>query len=345
LARAVYGEMALAGITAVGEFHYLHHGPDGTRYDDPNAMGHALIAAAKDAGIRITLLDTLYLTSGVDGRKPEGVQKRFSDGSLDAWADRVGRLADDPHTRIGAAAHSVRAVPERDLSGLAGRHPLHVHLSEQPAENEACQEAYGTTPTRLLAESRALGGRTVAVHATHLTGADIGLLGASQTGVCVCPTTERDLADGLGPARDLVTAGSPLCLGTDKHAMIDMFEEARAVELGERLRTRRRGHWTAGELLAAATWTGHSALGWPEAGRIEPGAYADLVTVDLGSVRLAGAVPGSLAESVVFAATPADVRHVLVSGRTVVRDGRHRLVPDVPAALRESVAAVWRSAP
>jgi formiminoglutamate deiminase len=344
LARAVYAEMTLAGISCVGEFHYLHHGPGGAPYADANAMGEALIEAAREAGIRITLLDTCYLTGGI-GKDLEGPQHRFGDGTAAAWADRVSALRAGDHARTGVAIHSVRAVPRDQIqvvAAWAGEHraPLHVHLSEQPAENEACQEAYGRTPAELLADTGALGPRTVAVHATHLSAGDIGLLGGSRTGVCMCPTTERDLADGIGPARDLVAAGSPLSLGSDQHAMIDLFEEARAVELDERLRTRRRGHWTAGELLAAATRDGHAALGWPEAGRIEPGAYADLVTVGLDSVRLAGTAPDHLAESVVFAASAADVRHVVVSGREVVRDGHHRLVDDVPAALSEAIAAV-----
>ena len=344
LARAVYAEMALAGISCVGEFHYLHHGLGGRPYDDVNAMGQALIAAARDAGIRITLLDTCYLTGGI-GEALEGPQLRFGDGTAEAWGGRVSALRVDGHVRVGAAIHSVRAVPPEQIQFVAAwsrehRAPLHVHLSEQPAENEACRDAYGVTPTQLLAEHRALGARTIAVHATHLSTEDIGLLGATQTGVCMCPTTERDLADGIGPARDLVTAGASLSLGSDQHAVIDLFEEARAVELDERLRTRRRGHWTAGELLAAATWNGHSALGWPEAGRIEPGAYADLVTVGLDSVRLAGAAPDHLAESVVFAASAADVRNVVVSGQEIVSDGPHRLVDDVPAALSEAIAAV-----
>ncbi|MEV5752026.1 formimidoylglutamate deiminase [Actinoallomurus sp. NPDC052308] len=344
LARAVYAEMALAGISCVGEFHYVHHGPGGTPYADPNAFGEALLQAAREAGIRITLLDACYLTGGI-GKELEGPQLRFGDGTADAWADRVSELRADGHARIGAAIHSVRAVPGDQIRTVAQwarqrRAPLHVHLSEQPAENEACLETYGVTPTRLLADKRALGGRTVAVHATHLTAEDIGLLGASQSGVCMCPTTERDLADGIGPARDLVAAGSPLSLGSDQHAVIDLFEEARAVELDERLRTRKRGHWTAGELLAAATCNGHSALGWPEAGRIEPGSYADLVTVNLDSVRLAGAAPGHLAESAVFAASPADVRHVMISGNRIVRDGRHLLIDDVPTALSDAIRAL-----
>lgn len=355
LATAVFAEMALAGISCVGEFHYLHHRPDGAPYDEPNAMGEALIAAASAAGIRITLLDACYLAGGI-GRPLLGPQLRFGDGTAGNWARRVGSLHDQTgkagrsHARVGAAIHSVRAVPREQLRAVAAwakehRVPLHVHLSEQPAENADCEEAYGMTPTRLLAESGALGALTTAVHATHLTGADIGLLGTTTTGVCMCPTTERDLADGIGPARDLAAAGSPICLGSDQHAVIDLFEEARAVELDERLRTRARGHWTAGELLAAATSNGHYGLGWPEAGRIEPGAYADLVTVALDSVRTAGAAPDHVAEAAVFAAAAADVRHVIVSGRPVVRDGRHLLVDDVPAALTTAIAAVTAEEP
>ncbi|MER5560566.1 formimidoylglutamate deiminase [Streptomyces sp. NPDC002506] len=344
LARAVYAEMALAGITAVGEFHYLHHAPDGTPYDDPNAMGEALIAAAAEAGIRITLLDTAYLSSGF-GAAPDRHQLRFSDGTAEAWAERCSALKERGHARIGAAVHSVRAVPARELGTVAAwaearRAPLHVHLSEQTAENEGCLEAYGMTPTQLLAEHGVLGDRTTGVHNTHLTDGDIALIGSTTTGTCMCPTTERDLADGIGPAVALQRAGSPLSLGSDSHAVIDLLEEARAMELDERLRTRRRGHWTAAALLRAATADGHAALGWPEAGRIEAGAPADLATIALDSVRTAGAVPRLAAETAVFAATASDVRHVVVGGRAVVRDGVHALIPDVASALSTAVAAL-----
>lgn len=343
LARAVYAEMALAGITCVGEFHYVHHAPSGAPYADPNAMGAALLEAAAEAGIRITLLDTCYLAGGI-GASLSPAQRRFGDGTAEAWASRVSALRPGPHARIGAAVHSVRAVPRPEIGTVAAwadrrGAPLHVHLSEQPAENEACLSAYGLTPAGLLASCDALGPRTVAVHATHLTPADIALLASTGTGVCACPTTERDLADGIGPLRDLSTAGVPLSLGSDQHAMIDLFEEARAVELDERLRSRERGHWSAAELLHAATVTGHEALGWPDAGRIEEGAYADLVTVSPDSVRLAG-TGLHLPESVVFAASPADVTRVIASGREVVRDGHHLLVDDVPGALTETIAAV-----
>ncbi|OKI89557.1 formimidoylglutamate deiminase [Micromonospora sp. CB01531] len=341
LARAAYAEMALAGITCVGEFHYLHHAPDGTAYDDPNAMSAALVEAAAHAGIRITLLDTAYLTAGVDGAPLAGPQRRFGDGDALRWAERVsGFTPGNDHVRVGAAIHSVRAVPAEQLATVAGWAdrqglPLHVHLSEQPAENDACRAVHGCTPTRLLADHGVLGRHTTAVHATHPTSADLTLLGESRTGICLCPTTERDLADGIGPARRMAEAGSPLSLGSDSHAVVDLFEEARAVELDERLRARRRGHFTAAELLTAATVGGHAALGWGDAGRLSVGDRADLVTVRLDSARTAGVPP----VGAFFAATAADVTHVVVDGRTVVADGRHLSV-DVPTELRAAIEEV-----
>jgi formiminoglutamate deiminase len=344
LARAVYAEMALAGITCVGEFHYLHHGPGGTRYADPNAMGEALLAAAADAGIRITLLDTLYLAASVDGKPLEGVQRRFGDGSLDGWSERVGRLEGRPHAKIGAAAHSVRAVPADVLAGFARRTegmPTHVHLSEQRAENDACQAVHGRTPTELLADCGLLGEWVTAVHATHLTDTDRTALGDTGTGVCFCPTTERDLADGIGHAIALGDAGSPLSLGSDSHAVIDMFEEARGMEMHERLHTEHRGHFAGIDLINAATVTGHTALGWPDAGTIAPGSRADLVTVALDSPRTAGCDPGAIG----FTATAADVRHVVVDGRVVVRDANHLALRDVGAALIGALPASASSGP
>jgi formiminoglutamate deiminase len=341
LARAVYAEMALAGITCVGEFHYLHHGPQGTPYDDPNAMGAAVLAAAADAGIRITLLDTCYLTSTVDGKPLAGPQLMFGDGTAAAWVDRTAGLAGGPGHRIGAAIHSVRAVPEAEMPAVVewaatASAPLHVHLSEQPAENRAALVHYGRTPTAVLADAGVLGPRTTAVHAVHLTDGDRAALGDSGTTICVCPTTERDLADGLAPASALSDAGCEICVGSDSHAVVDMFEEARGVELHERLRTGRRGLFAPAYLVAAMTGVGHPALGWPDAGYLAVGARADLVTVALDSVRTAGCRPAAA----VFAATAADVRHVVVDGRTVVRDGRHLLVDDPARDLAEAIAAV-----
>lgn len=339
LARAAYAEMALAGITAVGEFHYLHHGPGRRRYADPNAMGEALRQAARDAGIRLTLLDVCYLSGGLG---PAGhtdlddVQQRFSDGSALAWNERVARLREDDTTRVGVAIHSVRAVPRMVLPYLAeaaGGRPLHVHLSEQPAENEACLAHYGLTPTQLLAEAGALGPTTTAVHATHLTSTDITAL--CTTTVCVCPTTERDLADGIGPARALADAGARLSLGSDQHAVIDMFEDARGLELDERLGSGRRGNFTPIDLLAAAT--AHDTIGWPDAGRLAVGARADLVAVRLDTVRTAGSDPAQ----VLFSAGAADVDTVLVDGRVVVRDGEH-VLGDVGRLLADAIGDLWQ---
>ncbi|WP_203336676.1 formimidoylglutamate deiminase [Nocardioides limicola] len=339
LARAAYAEMVAAGITSVGEFHYLHHARDGAPYADPNAMGHALIEAAREAGLRIALLDTCYLAAGI-GRDVEGVQRRFSDGDADSWAQRWSALAaayaGAEDVVIGAAIHSVRAVPRDQLGAVvaaaAGR-PLHVHLSEQVAENEECLAAYGLTPTGLLAEAGALGPDTSLVHATHLSGADIAAIGAAGCHVCLCPTTERDLADGIGPAGALHGAGARLTLGSDSHAVVDPFEEMRAMELHERLATGRRGHWRAAELLAAGGRS--SSLGFADA-VIAPGARADLVTVDSVSPRTAGT--GASAETVVFAATAAEVRHV-VSGGTVVFTTER--AGQVGARLEAAIAAVW----
>ena len=341
LATAVYTEMALSGITAVGEFHYLHHGPDGTPYDDPNAMGLALIEAARRAGIRLTLLDTCYLTGGFD-EPLDGPQRRFGDADADTWAARVDRLADGPDLRIGVAAHSVRAVPDGQLPTVAAfaaarSAPLHTHLSEQVAENQACRAAYGKTPTQVFADAGVLGPRATAVHATHLTAEDIELVGATGTGVCLCPTTERDLADGIGPARELADAGAPLSLGTDSHAVIDPFEEARGVELDERLRSHERGRFTVAELLTAATAAGHAALGWDDGGRIAPGARADLVTVGLNGPRLAGWDPEAVDAAVLFAATGPDVTHVVSGGRAIVTDRRHVELDDVTGALQQTI--------
>lgn len=348
LARAAFAEMALAGFTAVGEFHYLHHDRSGRPYADPNAMGLAVGAAAGEAGVRITLLDTCYLERA-PGEPATGVQERFSDREAAGWAHRVDALVDAvggaPGVRVGAAVHSLRAVPPAAVAVVtawADRRgvPLHAHVSEQPAENEAVAAAYGQSPVSLLAEAGALGPRTTAVHATHLGAADVHRLGATGTAVCFCPTTERFLADGIGPAGALAGAGSRLVLGTDCHAVVDPFEEMRALELDERLATGRRATFSAPALLEAATSAGHAALGWPEAGRLAPGALADLVTVDLGSPRLAGPGLDHVLERVVFAATSADVRGVVAGGRLVVEGGVHLLVGDVAGELAAAVEAV-----
>ncbi len=339
LARATYAEMALSGVTSVGEFHYLHHGPGGRPYRDPNEMSHALRRAARDAGIRVTLVDSAYLAGGI-GEPLDVYQLRFSDQTAEGWADRHAALRDDDTTRIGVAIHSVRAVPRVALPTLvqaARGRPLHFHLSEQPAENERCLAAYRRTPTALLAEFGALGPNSTAVHATHLTDDDIVALGRSRTSVGICPTTERDLADGVGPARRLHDAGAPITLGSDQHAVIDLVEEARALEMDERLAAGRRGRFRPAELVEALTGAGQHSLGWDDAGRLESGARADLVEVSLDSPRTAG----SLVDQAILAATAADVRTVVAGGQVIVREGQH-VLGDVGKLLRDAIGPLWR---
>jgi formiminoglutamate deiminase len=348
LAQAVFAEMTLAGFTAVGEFHYVHHESDGTPYADPNAMAEALFAAAEEAGIRLLLLDTLYLHGGLDGggyAEPTGAQRRFTDGSADAWAERVSQLrSDGDFRRVGAAIHSVRAVDPDAMALVAEwsddrQAPVHAHVSEQTAENDACHERFAITPLALLHRAGVVTDRFTAVHATHLTDHDIALLADAGSTVCMCPTTERDLGDGIGPTTRLADAGVPLSIGSDSHSVIDPFEETRAIELDERLRSRRRGVHRADELFCAATGAGHASLGWRDAGRIEVGGRADLVTVTADSVRMAGAGLGAALEALVFAATASDVTDVVIDGRAVVAEGVHVDI-DVPAALDASIRSL-----
>jgi len=313
LARATFAEMALAGVTLVGEFDYLHR-------------SEPLIAAAREAGIRLTLIDACYLHGGLE---------RFHDPDAHAWAERVSALKEGPGLRLAAGIHSMRAVDPESAAVVAAfaaerGWPLHAHVSEQPAENDECRARYGRTPLALLEQAGALSERFTAVHATHLSAADERRLRACGAFCCLCPTTERDLGDGIGEVN------GRLALGSDSHAFIDLFEEARAVELDLRLASGLRGSHSARELATGATTGGYESLGWPEGGRIRPGALADLTTVSLDSVRLAGTRPADALDAVIFAAAAGDVRHVLVGGREVVRDGTHISI-DVAAELRAAI--------
>ena len=343
LAAMTFAEMALSGITGVGEFHYIHHQQDGTRYANPNEMGLAMVAASQRAGIRMALLDVAYLHAALDKPEPLTEQKRFSDGTIDNWLDRVDALGEGGEGwTVGMAPHSVRAVHPNELEEVvANRHGkvVHVHVSEQPAENAACIAATGKTPTQVLSDAGMLGRHFTAVHATHLTATDISLLCSSHSGVCMCPTTERDLADGVGPASSLSAGGAVLSIGTDSNAFIDMFEEARAVETDERLVTGKRGVHAPASLLIAATSGGATALGWGQHG-IQAGAPADFIALSLDSVRLASFDAAHAAAHIVHSASPADVRDVWVAGRQIVQDHQHLNVSDLVGGLGRAIAAV-----
>lgn len=346
-ATAVYAEMVTVGWTSVAEFHYVHHQPDGTPYgqgqDDPHAMELALARAADRAGIRLTLLDTCYLAGGF-GKPLEDGQRRFSDGTAERWLARlaslravIGGLYPPHRVTVGAAIHSVRAVPEEELAVIA-QHlpldlPLHVHVSEQPAENEECLRATGCTPTGLLAHHGLATGRLTAVHATQVSSGDVALLADAGAVVVLCPTTEADLADGLGPVGEFLDAGITLALGTDQHAVVDPWLEMRALEHGERLRTGRRGHLGPERLHRVVALGGAAAQGRPGAG-FSPGLAADFMAVDPRSTRTAG----SAWEQLAYSATGQDVTGVVVGGVLLARDGVHATLGDPAHLLAVAIA-------
>ena len=309
--RLVFREMVEAGITAVGEFHYLHgHG---------NELGEALIDAAREEGIRITLIDACYLRGGLDGRPLGPEQMSFSDGDADSWARRMDQLHESDGARLAAAIHSVRAVDPESMRIVATyareRHfPLHVHLAEQQAEVDECISVEGCTPTELLEREGVLGPDLTAVHAIHLTDHDISLLGANEVSICACSTTERDLADRVGPLHALAAAGCALNVGSDSNALIDMLEEARGLEVDQRRATGRRVLHQPEDLLRAATVNGMRALGW-ESGELKPGMLADFVTLEQPRGPWRELSPSYL----VYGFSGRDVTNVVVGGETVVR--------------------------
>ncbi len=346
LARAAYAELVCAGFTAVGEFHYLHHRPGGVRYGEPNELGVAVARAAQEVGIGLTLLDGAYLAGGF-GLPPTVSQLRFSDGSAAGWAERVAGLSEVlpagrfAPIRVGAALHSVRAVPVAQLPEVArfaqqNGWVLHVHLSEQPAENEAALEATGRTPTELLDEAGALRDRTAVVHATHLTADDAALVGAARSSVVICPTTEADLADGLPKAGQLHTLGAVLCLGGDQHVVTDPFAQVRGLEYGERLATGTRGTFSPEMLLDTATAASHRAIG-SESGMLQVGAPADFVAVRTDSTRTAG----STGLQLLLSASAADVAVVVVGGVVQARCGIHERLGDPGPLLAEAIDRAW----
>lgn len=334
LATAVFAEMLVSGYTAVGEFHYVHHRRDGQPYAREHAMELALAAAARTVGIRLVLLDTVYLQGGI-GQPLAAEQLAFGDGSATAWLARWHSLreslAGDNLVTLGAALHSVRAVTPgamgEVLDGLPAEVPVHVHLSEQRQENADCQAEYGRTPTGLLDSLGALSPRLSAVHATHLTDDDQARLGAAGVTVVMCPTTEADLGDGIGPALSVAAAGSPIALGSDQNAVIDPFLEMRGLEMGERLASEKRGRFTPAALLAAASTAGYRSLGLGRH-RLQVGDPCDLVEVNSSSVR----TTGSATDQLPLTATASDVLRVIVGGR-IVADGGRLVGGALPSAL------------
>ncbi|CAN5886058.1 formimidoylglutamate deiminase [soil metagenome] len=375
VSRFCFLEMLRAGITAVGEFHYLHNDPAGRPYDDRAELAHRVIAAARDVGMRIRLLNVCYATGAIGAPlRPE--QRRFGTPVLDEFLRSTASLVDayaaDPLVSIGVAPHSIRAVPSdwlRPLHEFAVQHdlPFHMHVSEQPAEVDACVAAWGVRPVELLHDRGVLDARFTGVHATHISDAEITLLARSDATVCACPGTERDLGDGFLRAVDLASAGVCIALGTDSQTIIDMLEEMRLVEYHERLRrlervvvtgrpagatprprssgqignrlereallgpTGRQLH-PAPLLLEMGTVAGARSL-HVESGVLDPGALADFVTVNLDDPTLAGWTRDSLAAMLALSAPSAVISDAVVAGRRTLQQRTHVGEDDVMHAF------------
>ena len=355
--RMAFLEMALSGITAVGEFHYLHHSPDGQKFDDPNLIAKEVIRAANDVGLRIALLRVAYERAGYN-QETNPLQKRFIEGA-DVYVDNLERLrrelADDGVAWVGAAPHSVRAVSLHYLKivgDYASRNnlPMHMHVAEQPAEVSACIEEYGRSPVALLETEGLLSNKFTAVHAIHVTPKAIAAIGRTGALVCACPTTERNLGDGVIPADGYVENQVPICLGTDSHAQIDLLEDARELEYHLRLQRKERNVLApndeqdrsalARRLLGCATVNGAKSIGF-NGGQIEAGAPADFFTVDVNDPSIAGASEDDLLSNVVFSLSRTAVKDVVVCGKRIVEDGHHQDEEEIVEEFKALQSRLW----
>jgi formimidoylglutamate deiminase len=329
VSKQCFLEMALSGVTTVGEFHYLHHQPGGVAYDDPQLLAKQVIAAARDVGLRIVLLRVGYARAGFNvAANPR--QKRFIDADAETFLSRTQDLAaqtqNDPLVTVGLAPHSVRAVPLEWLRTVAREWksgPLHMHVAEQPAELRACEAEYGVTPIALLAREGLLSERFTGVHAIHLTADEVAELGRARANVCACPSTERNLGDGIVRVDELLAAGASISLGSDSHAHIGMLEEAQMMEGHLRLLRLRRnvlnapgGVWPT--LLESLASSGSRSLGLAPSSLLA-GERADFVTLDLNHPTLLGVNDAR----VLMSAPSSSVRDVVVAGRRIVSDGQH----------------------
>ena len=349
--RMAFLEMALSGITAVGEFHYLHLAPDGVPYDDPNLLAKEVVRAARDIGLRIALLRVAYARSGYQ-TEPNPRQARFIERAPPLYLKNLERLktdldrAGDEAAWVGVAPHSVRAVPLdylREVTAYASEHQLkvHMHVAEQPGEVSACVEEYRRTPIALLETEGLLSEHFTAVHAIHVTAKAIPALARAGAIVCACPTTERNLGDGVVPADEYFKQGVAVCLGSDSHAQIDLLEDARELEYHLRLQKLERAILGGAALLFdCATTNGARSIG-TAGGALEAGRPADFFTVALDDPSIAGASPDDLLSSIVFASTRAAVREVVVGGKPIVSEGQHLVQDDVVERFSELQKRLW----
>jgi formimidoylglutamate deiminase len=330
-------EMALTGITAVGEFHYIHHQRDGSTYSDPNLLEREVIRAARDVGIRIALLRVAYARAGYQ-TEANPQQIRFIEQTPDIYLKHLEQLLSAPELGdgmawVGVAPHSVRAVPLDYLKPIVAfanerELPVHMHVAEQPAEVSACIEEYGRSPVALLETEGLLSKRFTAVHAIHVTPKAIASLARAGAFVCACPTTERNLGDGVVPVDAYFDAGVRISLGSDSQIQIDLLEDARELEYHLRLQKMQRNVLApdlARKLFDCATINGAVSIGLHGGGKIEAGSPADFFTVGLDDLSIAGATPDSLLTNIVFSLSRTAVRDVVVGGKQIVENGRHSL--------------------
>lgn len=358
VAAQLYIELLKGGYTTVAEFHYLHNAPDGRPYADPAEMCLAIHEAARNAGIGLTLLPSLYMTGGFDGRALEGGQRRFHldpDG-LFRLLDRLDAIfRDDPARRIGIAPHSLRAVPAPVLRQTVGEMrrrdptaPIHIHVAEQVREVEECLAHAGRRPLALLADTVALDPGFCLIHATHLDDAETAALADSQAVAGLCPTTEADLGDGVFRLVDHLDGGGRIGIGTDSQASTCAADELRLMEYAQRLTRRRRlvaatpaEPNTGGRLWRAALAGGAQAAGRP-VGRIAPGFRADLLVLDADHPSLVATPDDRLLDAMIFAPGPSPIRHVMVDGAWRIRDGAHALEEPVADAYRAVLRRICR---
>jgi len=337
--RLAFLEMALTGITAVGEFHYIHHSPDGSTYDDPNLLAREVIRAAHDAGLRIALLRVAYARAGFE-TEPNPQQIRFIEASPDIYLKHLEQLVTAPELKdgmawAGVAPHSVRAVPLdylKTIIAFAKDHdlPTHMHVAEQPAEVSACIKEYGRSPVALLDTEGLLSKRFTAVHAIHVTPKAIAAMAQAGALVCACPTTERNLGDGVVPVNSYFDAGVRVSLGSDSQIQIDLLEDARELEYHLRLQKTARNVLApaddttssalARRLFECATVNGAASIGF-DGGTLEAGAPADFFTVDLDDLSIAGCAVEDLLANIVFSLSKTAIKDVIVGGRQIVERG------------------------
>jgi formimidoylglutamate deiminase len=349
-ARMAFLEMALSGISAVGEFHYLHHQPNGMLYDDPNILAKQVIQAAQDVGIRITLLRVAYFRSGFN-KEPNPRQSRFIEKDVDVYLKHLSDLQSalrNPHSAIGVAPHSLRAVPLnhlRDVVSYANENNMliHSHVSEQVADVESCVEEHGKTPVVVLSENSLLNERFVAVHAIHINEEEASALATSNAIVCACPTTERNLGDGIVPTDLLFKHGVRVSLGSDSHTQIDLLEDARELEYHLRLQHQRRNVLAdeerdvsslARKLFECAATNGAESIGLNET-------RADFFTVDLNDPTIAGANKDDLLSAILFSATRAAIKDVFVGGKQIVKDGKHQSQNEIISRFSSLQRKFW----